>query len=122
MRNNKALVVSVAALIVFVVFAMVSIARIDALETETEEYRNQNIALHERTTDYDEVLKRSATLIEENAELIEENIELSIRNNKLSADNKELETENDELSAANSELERLNGDLLKKFDGLSRPN
>ena len=121
-RNNKALTCSVAALVVVVVVSLIQGSRIDALEANAEEYRALLAVNAEKVTNYDEVAKRNASLIEENSRIISESVELNILNNKITAENEKVKAENEELSAANSELEGLNGELSKKFDGLSRPN
>ena len=122
MRNNKALVISVSALIVFVVYALVSFARIEAMKIDIESYQAQITVLNERTASYERMLEANEGLIEENDELNTLNSELNKKNDDLVRNNKNLITENHDLAAENDELERLNGELLKKFDGLSRPN
>ena len=120
-RKNKALTISVVALIAVVVVSLVQGARIGALEVNAEEYRALLAVNAEKVTNYDEIAKRNASLIDENSRIISESVELNVLNNKIVAENETIVAENEELTAANSELEGLNGELLKKFDGLSRP-
>jgi len=120
-RKNKALTCSIVAVVVVVVVSLVQGARIDALEVNADEYRALLAVNAEKVTNYDEIAKRNASLIEENSRIISESVELNIQNNRIVADNERIIAENDELTAANSELEGLNGELSKKYDGLSRP-
>ena len=110
-RRNKALILSVAALTVFVVFAFMSFGQINEMKTEVIDYKTQIDALTEKTTDYEAIAKQ-------NAELVLENDVLKNANAELSEDNKDLKTDNDELTAVNGELEGQNGELLEQIQSI----
>ena len=121
-RNNKTLVICVAALIVFVIFALVSFAQLEALKKDSAGFESQIAALTERTADYEKMMELNEELVAKNEELTSSNDELTDKNDRLSANIESHRFGKEELYAAIDELERLNGDLLKKFDGLSKPD
>ena len=141
-RENRNLIISLAALALFVVFGVMAFFRIGELSVDIEAHKAQVIALNEKVANYEAEIEQSqilgadiielieendvlsdkvAKLTEANDELVDANNELTDANSELVAENDGLTTKNSELATVNGELERQNGELTKKLNGL-KPN
>ena len=127
-RENKNLMISLAALALFMVFGIMSFIRIGELSTDLDVHKAQVLALRDKVANYEAEIEKNEILGADIEELIGENdvlndkiAGLTEKNEELAAANNELTEMNDDLAAANGELERQNGELTKKLNGL-KPN
>ena len=114
-QKNRYLLIVIAMLAVFAVTITLLFIEINKLNYDVELYEKQVAYLTEKRTDYE-------AAIANNEELRIRISQLENRTEVLEFKNETLKDEKDGLADKNDELERLNGDLLKKFDGLSKPN
>jgi len=121
-RKNKGLVLAAVAIAALVVIVMAALTRVGDLNADIKSYKEQISVLSDRVQSLEGAETACTQLDAEIAVLEKENINIMTKAEALETKNQELENENTELAANMDELERLNGDLLKKLDGLSRPN
>ena len=107
MKTHHYLSLAMACTVVLIIIAIFSLTQIVELKSDVRDYESQIDTL---TTQMQQWEKAAS----ENEILLAENKAVELENATLIA-------ENDSIIATNSELERQNGELLKKFDGLSKP-
>ena len=106
-KVHSNLVFATAFLVVLIVIAVFSLTQIVGLKSEVRDYEAKIADMTVQMKQWEQ----SAA----------ENEVLTAENKKVEAENTALAEENNDIIATNSELERQNGELLKKFDGLSKP-
>ena len=115
MRKHKNKFITAAVAAVFVVLIIIFFVQINKLNNEIQTYESEIMFLSEKHSEYVSAISRHDKLLTEIAQLKNKSKELEDLCNSI-------KEENNELAAEKDELERQNGDLLKKFDGLSKPN
>ena len=125
-RNNKDMLIGLVSTLALAVVVILALFHIRGLGEEIEGYKGQ---LEEMAEQGSEAVQRNKELATDLVMLQEELKELEGRNeaNEIKTGELEiladqLENEKNELAAFLDERERQNGELLKKFDGLSKPN
>ena len=100
MKTHQYLVLVMACAIVLIIIAVFSLTQIFELKMNLNDSEERIAEMTVRMAQWEQAASENEVLIAENAVLT---------------------AENDSVIATNSELERQNGELLKKFDGLSKP-
>ena len=106
-KSHHFLLLGMACVVVLLVIAVLALTQILGLKSEVRDYENEIVALNTQMQQWEQAAAENEVLVAENKAVADENAALS--------------AENDSIVATNSELERQNGELLKKFDGLSKP-
>lgn len=113
-QKHRNTIIIVAIVAVFAVLMVIVLTEINRLNDDIRAYESEVAYLNEKHAEYEAALKQQDELMGEIALL--ENRVAALREDKDRQTSKNLE-----LAEQNNELERLNGELLKKYDGLSKP-
>lgn len=113
-RKYRNTIIIVAVVAVFAVLMAIVLTEINRLNDDIKAYESEVAYLNEKRAEYEVALKQQDELMGEIAQL--ENRVTALREDKDRQTSKNLE-----LAEQNNELERLNGELLKKYNGLSKP-